>query len=66
VTDTSNIPLAVDLDGTLIRTDMTFESLARLFGLAAEGEVGRTKTGIGNGIRFENGSTDRGLSWDLR
>lgn len=28
--DTSNIPLAVDLDGTLIRTDMMFESLARL------------------------------------
>jgi apolipoprotein N-acyltransferase len=30
VADTSNIPLAVDLDGTLIRTDMMFESLARL------------------------------------
>ena len=28
--DISNIPLAVDLDGTLIRTDMMFESLARL------------------------------------
>ncbi len=28
--DTSNIPLAVDLDGTLIRTDMMFKSLARL------------------------------------
>lgn len=27
--DTSNTPLAVDLDGTLIRTDMMFESLAR-------------------------------------
>ncbi len=30
MTDTSNTPLAVDLDGTLIRTDMMFESLARL------------------------------------
>jgi apolipoprotein N-acyltransferase len=30
VADTSNIPLAVDLAGTLIRTDMMFESLARL------------------------------------
>jgi apolipoprotein N-acyltransferase len=30
VSDTKNVPLAVDLDGTLIRTDMMFESLARL------------------------------------
>ena len=28
--DTNTIPLAVDLDGTLIRTDLMFESLARL------------------------------------
>lgn len=28
--DTNSIPLAVDLDGTLIRTDLMFESLARL------------------------------------
>ncbi len=27
--DTKNVPLAVDLDGTLIRTDMLWESLAR-------------------------------------
>jgi len=30
VADTKDIPLAVDLDGTLIRTDMTWELLARL------------------------------------
>jgi apolipoprotein N-acyltransferase len=30
VADTQNIPLAVDLDGTLIRTDLMWESLARL------------------------------------
>jgi apolipoprotein N-acyltransferase len=30
VADSRNVPLAVDLDGTLIRTDMMFESLARL------------------------------------
>jgi apolipoprotein N-acyltransferase len=29
VADTKDIPLAVDLDGTLIRTDLMFESLAR-------------------------------------
>jgi apolipoprotein N-acyltransferase len=29
VADTKNVPLAVDLDGTLIRTDMLWESLAR-------------------------------------
>lgn len=28
--ETRNVPLAVDLDGTLIRTDLMFESLARL------------------------------------
>ncbi len=28
--ETNTVPLAVDLDGTLIRTDMMFESLARL------------------------------------
>ncbi len=28
--DTSNVPLVVDLDGTVIRTDMMWESLARL------------------------------------
>ena len=28
--DTRNVPLAVDLDGTLIRTDMMWESLSRL------------------------------------
>jgi apolipoprotein N-acyltransferase len=30
VAETNTIPLAVDLDGTLIRTDLMFESLARL------------------------------------
>jgi len=28
--DNSNLPLVVDLDGTLIRTDLMWESLARL------------------------------------
>jgi len=30
VAETKNVPLAVDLDGTLIRTDLLWESLARL------------------------------------
>lgn len=30
VADTKNVPLVVDLDGTLLRTDMMWESLARL------------------------------------